>query len=541
MVGSFLLGTPMRSFPWTLQRYIFRELGKTFALTAIALTGMFGLGGGVLNMVRLGDVTPSQLFRMMALLLPLAAGFTLPIAALFSAAATYGRLSADNEFVACRSSGINMFTLFVPTLVLSLLAGGLSYGLTNYMIPGMFRNLDEMLIADAGALIRQQLDRPRGMRLGDKYRIHADDCVTDPQYPDQVALLRVAFVELDKAKWVRFGTAREVCLRFERQSNRLRVEGWMAGLSYYDRKVGQFVEEARQSIAPQEIETGVARKTKFLNLKELLHYYAHPDDWHEARRDLGLLRKTVGKRLVFDDILADWKDDQSVTIQDESVRYSLQADSAGLLPRGGGVEFGNVQLEEVRGDRRRTITAARAVAEVPRGDTLALSGLRLELRDVTLSDGTTDIDRAKEVLGPIGITPEIIQRNEAFSVDELLEPPDGPGFEEWENARDHALEAIARTTRDVVGTVSERAAFSLSVFVLVILAAVLGIVFRGSHIMTSFGISFVPLLFVLLMIATGKQMARNDATYGLGLVTIWSGLAVVACLDYWTLTRVLRR
>jgi hypothetical protein len=59
--------------------------------------------------------------------------------------------------------------------------------------------------------------------------------------------------------------------------------------------------------------------------------------------------------------------------------------------------------------------------------------------------------------------------------------------------------------------------------------------------MTSFGISFVPLLFVLLMIATGKQMARNDATYGLGLVTIWSGLAVVACLDYWTLTRVLRR
>ena len=76
---------------------------------------------------------------------------------------------------------------------------------------------------------------------------------------------------------------------------------------------------------------------------------------------------------------------------------------------------------------------------------------------------------------------------------------------------------------------------------LVILAAVLGIVFRGSHVMTAFGISFVPLLFVLLMIVTGKQMSHNAGTHVLGLMMIWSGLLVVAGLDVWTLTRVLRR
>ncbi|MCH9002351.1 MAG: LptF/LptG family permease, partial [Planctomycetes bacterium] len=79
-------------FPWTLQRYIFREMGRTFLLTAITLTCVLGLGGGVMNMIKLGDVTTGQLFRLMCLVVPIAAALTLPIAALFSAGATYGRL-----------------------------------------------------------------------------------------------------------------------------------------------------------------------------------------------------------------------------------------------------------------------------------------------------------------------------------------------------------------------------------------------------------------------------------------------------------------
>ena len=91
-------------FSWTLQRYIFREMGKTFVLTAIAMTAVLGLGGGVLNMIKLGEVTTAQLFRLMMLILPVAAALTLPVAALFSAASTYGRMSSDNEFVACRAN-----------------------------------------------------------------------------------------------------------------------------------------------------------------------------------------------------------------------------------------------------------------------------------------------------------------------------------------------------------------------------------------------------------------------------------------------------
>ncbi|MCH7926122.1 MAG: LptF/LptG family permease, partial [Planctomycetes bacterium] len=102
-------------------------------------------------------------------------------------------------------------------------------------------------------------------------------------------------------------------------------------------------------------------------------------------------------------------------------------------------------------------------------------------------------------------------------------------------------EVIAETGRRIAATISERFAFSISVFVLVILGAALGIILRGTHAVTAFGVSFIPSLFVIITIVMGKQMAYNATTPVLGLLVMWSGIAVVAGLDAWTLTRVLRR
>ena len=59
--------------------------------------------------------------------------------------------------------------------------------------------------------------------------------------------------------------------------------------------------------------------------------------------------------------------------------------------------------------------------------------------------------------------------------------------------------------------------------------------------MTAFGLSFVPALMVIIMIVTGKQMSHNATTHVLGLLIMWVGIVLVAGLDVWTLTRVLRR
>ena len=153
---SFLSAISINApFPWTLQRYIFREMGKTFLLAAIALTGVLGLGGGVMEMIELGEVTPGQLVRLLGLVLPVAAALTLPIAALFSAAATYGRLSADNEFVACRSSGINLHLLFLPSPVLRLASAVVTFCCIYFLFPGRGRCLHECVSGDLGALCHE--------------------------------------------------------------------------------------------------------------------------------------------------------------------------------------------------------------------------------------------------------------------------------------------------------------------------------------------------------------------------------------------------
>ena len=86
-----------------------------------------------------------------------------------------------------------------------------------------------------------------------------------------------------------------------------------------------------------------------------------------------------------------------------------------------------------------------------------------------------------------------------------------------------------------------RLAFSVSVFVLVILAAALGIIFRGAHVLTAFGIAFVPALFVIVTIVAGRQMAEKAGTTTAGLLLLWSGIAVVGGVDAWVLLKVLRR
>ena len=528
-------------FPWILQKYIFREMGKTFLLTSAALTGVLGLGGGVLQMIQLGEVTAGQLLRLMGLVLPVAVALTLPVAALFSAAATYGRLSADNEFTACRSSGINLHILFLPTVVLSLVSAVVTFLFINFLIPGMVRNLNEFIASDVGALIRQRLNRPKGLTLGGKFRIYADDTQFNAEDENNISLQRVAFVEVEKDEWVRYGTAREISLRFDRLESGIRASGNMYGLSFYDRHAGRFADVAQQNIPMNELQTLVPNEIKFLNLAELLDYAADPGSWHQVASEFAHVRAAMGRRWTYDTVEADWKPDKEFVLQGPSTRYLVHAAQMARLPRDAGLQCSNVTIEERRGGRTILYAAKEAVVDVSRGDTLAESGVRIELLDVRFTDGETPVDRVKHVLDPVPVGAAIVQRAESLGLDALLTPsgtePDGVLNERIAKAS----EMLGNITRRIRATIGERIAFSLSVLFLVSLGAVLGIVYRGAHIVVAFGISFIPALLVIVTIVTGRQLACNETTHVVGLGLTWSGLVVSAFLDWWMLTRVLRR
>jgi lipopolysaccharide export LptBFGC system permease protein LptF len=77
-----------------------------------------------------------------------------------------------------------------------------------------------------------------------------------------------------------------------------------------------------------------------------------------------------------------------------------------------------------------------------------------------------------------------------------------------------------------------RLAFGVCCVALVLFGAALGIVFRSGHLLTAFGISFVPAALCLITIFTGKHIAERSSISSIGgIVFLWSGIAAVSVAD----------
>ncbi len=529
--------------PWRLQRYIFREMGKTFVLTSLGLTGVLSLGGGVLNMIRLGEITPSQLTRLLALVVPVAAALTLPVAALFSATSTYGRISADNEFVACRASGINLHVLLLPTIVLSLFSAAVSFAFINFVIPDMVRNLNQFVSSDIGALLQQRLNRPRGMRFSDKYFLTADEAVADPGNPNRFTLKRVVFVEVDAESWTRYGTAREVQMQFERGEREIRASGRMVGLSFYDRKQDRFTDAEEQIIPPNILPQALPEQIKYLTLGQLFHYRNHPNEWREVRDAMDHLRSQMGRRMVCDSLWDDWSADRVVTLRDGNSRYTLHSTSEPVRgARDTGLQFMEATIEEDRSGRKRSCIAERAEIELKGADSLDEAVIQISVYNARITSEGRTVERSKDTLGPVAVDPELRRRANELSADALMLPTSAAdGVDPLAEKRARVAHENGTAYRRIVATLHERAAFSISVLVLVILGATLAIVLRGSQPIVAFGIGFIPSVLVILTIVAGKQLAQGGGTHSLGVFVLWSGILFTAAVDYWALTRLLRR
>jgi len=94
--------------------------------------------------------------------------------------------------------------------------------------------------------------------------------------------------------------------------------------------------------------------------------------------------------------------------------------------------------------------------------------------------------------------------------------------------------------RRITAAIHSRLTMSCSTVVLVLLAAALGILIRGGHALTAFGVAFLPTVVVVLVITTGRQLAENSATAVLGLTTMWGIIGTMAAIDAVLIFRYIR-
>lgn len=527
----------------TLQWYILRETGRTTILTAIGLTAILSMGGGVLNIVDLGQVTAGQLLHLMAFVVPVAATLSLPVAAMFGAAATYGRLSADNEFVACRASGINILHLFLPAGLIAMVCAAVTLACVNYFMPGIVHKIDAIVRSDPGRLVKHAMNAPGRLVLpgAKNIRAYADDVVVPPSdgVSTRVTLIRAAFVEVDEEGWSRCATAESATLRLEGQ----RASIDLLQATWWDPRSGELASAQAFPLVRGNLPKLRRSKIKWLTLDELLRFRSAPLGIPDVQRDLERLQREVVRELVYRSVVEDYSDDRQIVLEDDSARYELTAragstDSTSYKPTFEGVSLQKITTEEVW-----TAEAGEATIQVELSPDLTNLEVSLHLgSDVAITRSSTPqrvIRKNTEEFGPIRLP---LPNSSEYTAERLIDLSRNLGLgAEVERWRHQFVEKMDEARRDIDGVLHSRLAFSCSVIFLVLLAATLGIILRGSHLLTSFGISFVPSIFVTVMIIMGRQLAKNPSTGTLGLGVMWLGIALVALADLYAVSRILRR
>ena len=145
-----------------LDRYILRETIGPLALGLLVFTflallqELFQLAELIIER----DIEVQVVLQLLAYSLPQIVVLTIPMAFLFAILLAIGRMAADSELVAIRASGISLFKIYRPVLVLSLLLGAVTTYLMTVTLPAGNKATLELQLAILKKSVNQQV-KPR--------------------------------------------------------------------------------------------------------------------------------------------------------------------------------------------------------------------------------------------------------------------------------------------------------------------------------------------------------------------------------------------
>jgi len=130
-----------------LRNYILSECILPFAISIGVLTSVFLLG----YLPQLADkvinkgVSLAAIGQVFLYNIPLLLGYTLPIACLTTIILTFGRMSADNEILAIRASGIYLRRIITPLVMVGLIFSIILFIFNDRVIPTAYTRQAELL------------------------------------------------------------------------------------------------------------------------------------------------------------------------------------------------------------------------------------------------------------------------------------------------------------------------------------------------------------------------------------------------------------
>lgn len=120
-----------------IHRYIIKEISIPVILSLLIFTFVLLMGRipRLTELVVSKGVPASEIVQLFSYLLPTFFSITVPLSFLLGILLAFGRLSADSEFVALKASGISLYSLLRPVLVLAVAFSLLTAWLTTTVEP----------------------------------------------------------------------------------------------------------------------------------------------------------------------------------------------------------------------------------------------------------------------------------------------------------------------------------------------------------------------------------------------------------------------
>ena len=120
-----------------LRNYILKEILPPFILALVIITFSFLVG----NIVKLADyvinkgVETRYVWQLFIYLMPTLLSFAIPMSTLTAILLGFGRLSSDNEIIAMRATGVNLYKIAMPAIIFGLFLSILSIPLHDRIVP----------------------------------------------------------------------------------------------------------------------------------------------------------------------------------------------------------------------------------------------------------------------------------------------------------------------------------------------------------------------------------------------------------------------
>ena len=521
---------------FTLHRYIFRELIRVFILSALALTVMMSLGS-ILKPVQEYGIGPKQVVYYMIYFLPITLTFVLPMAALFATALVYGRFASDNELDACKASGVSLFTLIYPGLLLALMVAIANLLLSFHAMPAFVKRAEQPLKADTKQIIFRNIQRKGYYKAPQsKYLIYAD-------YADMEndVLSGLVVVELSGPSIRRIITAENAQINFnphEKFDEQIEIISYKT-YQMDSENEGWFYSERLP--VTKDFPSLLTDNIKFKKLDEIKQIRAAPILFYPIEKDA----RNVYAQLVTE-LLA------------EEISDSLSSQKFCRLNSGlGFVEFrsdrciagqqerfellGNVMVRDASGPVLRTYESEKASVYIE-GDKLAPT-LTMEIFNASWhqSDGSEGLTRKALIRGillPLSVTDKFTTGDLLYDIADNIDQLSKAGSLSSRLGELNSLlsNKLHKTLVKIEAEVHSRLVFGIGCIFMILIGIGLGIIMRRGHLLTAFAASCIPAAMLIVCIMAGSNIAKNLGAQSLsGIMLMWIGLgflSIVTILIY---------